>query len=126
MILRPITFPFRYAFAMIKRKIGKLDTIKIETLYAFGNESKVFFKARVVESYRQSKPSAHKSYFQNLLAALRRYAGSSIPDAKVEVCYHGQKEIVVSDADGIIDGSFAILPEETYENDIIAFHLIPD
>ncbi|TVQ10476.1 MAG: hypothetical protein EA361_13975 [Bacteroidetes bacterium] len=107
MILRPVTFPFRYAFAIIKKKIGKLDTIKIEPLYAFGNEEKVFFKGRVVESYKQSKPSAKKSYLQNLLGALRRYAGSSVPEAKVEVTLHGEKKILESDVDGIIECSFS-------------------
>ncbi len=126
MILRPFTFPFRYAFAVIKKKIGKLDTIKIETLYAFGNEDKVFFKARVVESYKQSKPSVKKSYFQNILAAIRRYAGSSIPNAKVEVSYHGEKIILESDADGIIDGSFSIGRNEKTGKDNISFQLVPE
>ncbi len=127
MILRPVTFPFRYAFAIIKKKIGKLDTIKIEPLYAFGNEEKVFFKGRVVESYKQSKPSPKKSYLQNLLGALRRYAGSSVPEAKVEVTLHGEKKILESDVDGIIECSFSRTGDKNPgSNHKICFSLIPE
>jgi phosphatidate phosphatase APP1 len=126
MFIRIITFPFRYLFARLKKSIGKLDTLKIEPLYAFGNEKVMFFKARVVESYRQSKPSAHKNYFQNLLAAIRRYAGSSVPDAKVEVSYHLQNAILESDAEGIINCTFKHADENIPENDFIISRLIPE
>ena len=44
MIIRIITFPFRYAFSKIKKSVGKLDQVRIEPLYAFGNEETVFVK----------------------------------------------------------------------------------
>lgn len=127
MILRPVTFPLRYAFAIIKKKIGKLDTIRIESLYAFGNEEKIFFKGRVIESYKQSKPSAKKSYLQNLLGALRRYAGSSVPEAKVTIEYHGEQKILGSDVDGIIECSFSLSQKDIRnKNDRICFSLVPE
>ncbi|MBE0661429.1 MAG: DUF2183 domain-containing protein [Bacteroidales bacterium] len=126
MFIRIITFPFRYLFARLKKSIGKLDTLKIEPLYAFGNEKEMFFKARVVESYRQSRPSANKNYFQNLLAAIRRYAGSSVPNAKVEVSYHLQNIILESDAEGIISCTFKHAVETIPENDFIICHLLPE
>lgn len=126
MITRIITFPFRYFFARLKKSIGKLDTLKIEPLYAFGNEKQVLFKGRVVESYRQSKPSSQKNYFQNLLAAIRRYAGSSVPNAKVEVSYHQQKKILESDPEGIISCTFINSDEHIPENDLIISSLIPE
>ncbi|MFW5793630.1 MAG: phosphatase domain-containing protein [Bacteroidota bacterium] len=106
MITRIISFPFRYAFARLKKSIGALDTVKVEALYAFGNENKILFKGRVVESYKQSRPSANKTYFQNILAALRRYAGSSAPDVKVDVSFRNKTKSLVSDAEGIISCSF--------------------
>jgi phosphatidate phosphatase APP1 len=126
MITRFITFPFRYLFARLKKSIGKLDTLKIEPLYAFGNENQVLFKGRVVESYRQSKPSPHKNYLQNLLAAIRRYAGSSVPNAKVEVIYHQQKKILESDPEGIINCIFIHTDESIPESDFIISRLIPE
>jgi len=126
MITKIITFPFRYLFARLKKSIGRLDTLKIEPLYAFGNEKKVLFKGRVVESYRQSKPSPRKNYLQNLLAAIRRYAGSSVPDVKVEVSYHQQKKILESDPEGIISCIFKHTDESIPENDFIISRLIPE
>ncbi|MFW5725990.1 MAG: App1 family protein, partial [Bacteroidota bacterium] len=125
-IIRPFTFPFRYLFAIIKKKIGKLDTIKIEALYAFGSEQKIFFKGRVVESYKQSKPSARKTYLQNLLAALRRYAGSSIPEAKVRVIYKDQEKTLESDADGIVECSFEGNHIKNETEDKLCFSLVAE
>jgi len=126
MFTRIISFPFRYAFSRLKRRIGKLDTIKVEPLYAFGNEKVIFFKGRVVESYKQSKPAPGKTYLHNLLAALRRYAGSSVSEAKVEVNYHGQVKILESDAEGIIACSFENSFDEIPDKDQICFSLQPE
>jgi phosphatidate phosphatase APP1 len=126
MLIRIITFPFRYLFARFKKRIGKLDTLKVEPLYAFGNENQVFFKGRVVESYRQSKPSPRKNQLQNLLAAIRRYAGSSIPDARVTVKYQHETKTLTSDAEGIIDCSFQYSLDETDTNNTISISLIPE
>jgi phosphatidate phosphatase APP1 len=126
MLTRIITFPFRYAFSKIKRRIGKLDTVKVEPLYAFGNEKKILFKARVVESYKQSKPAPGKTYLHNILAALRRYAGSSVPEAHVKVTYHGQTKTLGSDAEGIISCSFENSFDEAKGKDRICFSLTPE
>jgi phosphatidate phosphatase APP1 len=127
MLTRIITFPFRYAFSRIKRRIGKLDTLKIEPLYAFGNEQKILFKGRVVESYKQSKPAPGKTYLHNILAALRRYAGSSVPQAKVRVSYHGQTKTLESDVEGIINCSFEnSFDKIQFEKDRICFSLLPE
>ncbi len=126
MFTRIITFPFRYTFSRIKRRIGKLETLKVEPLYAFGNEQKILFKGRVVESYKQSKPAPGKTYLQNILAALRRYAGSSVAEAKVRVSYHGQAKTLESDVEGIISCSFKNSFEKTDENDRICFSLLPE
>lgn len=125
MLTRIITFPFRYTLSRIKKKIGKLDTIKIEPLYAFGNENIVHFKGRVVESYKQSKPSPRKTYLQNLLATLRRYAGSSVAEAKVEVSFCGQNKTLTSDAEGILQCSFEN-KREIEKEEKICFCLLPE
>ena len=126
MISRLITFPFRFTYTRFKKAIGRLDTIHIEPLYAFGNENRVLVKGRVVESYRQSKPSQKKNYFQNLLASLRRYAGNAIPDVKVELKYHGEKIVVDSDEEGIIDCIFELSEDSVNGEDSIELRIIPE
>src|SRR5690554_1403667 len=106
MIFRILTLPIRYAFSKFKKSIGKLDLVRIEPLYAFGNEETVFVKGRAVEAYRQSKPSSRKNPFVNVLATIRRYAGSSIEGARVEVRYQDFLQVVVSDSEGIFEATF--------------------
>jgi phosphatidate phosphatase APP1 len=126
MLLRLLFFPFRYGFSKLKKAIGKLDTIKIEPLYAFGNESRIFVQGRVVESYKQSKPSARKSKFQNVLAAMRRYAGSSVPDVKVEVIYQDERKVLESDSEGIISCTFDQPKVESNHHDTLTLSLVPE
>ncbi|GAB3646364.1 App1 family protein [Echinicola sediminis] len=126
MIVRILTFPVRYAFAKVKKAVGKLEKIKIEPLYAFGNEERIYVKARVLEAYKQSKPSPKKNSLQNILAALRRYAGSSVPDAKVVVSYFGHKKEVVSDEEGIITCEFGTVEQDTREHHRVGFRLVEE
>jgi len=106
MIVRLITFPFRYGFSKLKRAIGKLDIVQIEPLFAFGNEERVYIKARVVEAYKQSVPSEKKTYLRNMLAAIRRYSGSSVPEVTIKVTLGDERQELVSDGEGIVDGVF--------------------
>lgn len=126
MLLRLLFFPFRYGFSKLKKAIGKLDTIKIEPLYAFGNESRIFVQGRIVESYKQSKPSARKTKFQNVLAAMRRYAGSSVPDVKVEVVYQGERKVLESDSEGVFSCTFDQPRAKSNHDDTIVFRLVPE
>ena len=126
MLIEFITFPFRYSLSKLKKWLGKLEEIKIEALYAFGNENIIYFKGRVLETYRQSKPSARKNYFQNILAAFRRYAGSSVVDAKVLATYQHQKLELESDSEGIISGTFVQLTPPDYGKELLSLSLIPE
>ncbi|WP_143961501.1 phosphatase domain-containing protein [Litoribacter populi] len=122
MIVRLLTLPFRYGFSKLKRAIGKLDIIQIESLYAFGNERKVYIKARVVEAYKQSVPTERKSAPKNMLAAVRRYSGSSVSDVEV-LARLGDSEIkMVSDEEGILEGKFKTPPAS--KNELVSFTFI--
>lgn len=126
MIFRLLTLPFRYLYTRMRKAIGRLGTIRIEPLYALGNETRVIVKGRVVESYKQSVPQAGKSYFHNILATLRRYAGSSIPEAHVEITYQGVSHVVESDAEGIIEYTIEQPFHQTADHDMIQFRLLPE
>jgi len=124
MIFRVLTFPVRYTFSKVKRAVGKLDIIQLEPLFAFGNSTEIYFKARVVEGYKQSVPSEKKSAARNMLAAIRRYSGSSVPDIKVQAYLGDQQLLVVSDGEGIVDGYFK--SEPTDENEKIRFSFVKE
>ena len=126
MILRLLTFPFRYLLIKLRKAIGRLDTIRVEPLYAFGNDHLVMVQARVVESYKQSVPRQGRSYLRNLLATIRRYAGNAIPDALVQITYQGEKKLVESDGEGIISCSFRQQLNGRYGRHFVFFSLLPE
>ena len=125
MIFRILTFPIRYAFSKLKKAIGKLDRVRIEPLYAFGNEETVFVKGRVIEAYRQSKPSSRKNPLVNVLATIRRYAGSSVEGAEVEVCYQDLRTTATSDAEGIFEVTFQEITPLITDHEHVTFKLQP-
>ncbi len=126
MVFKVLTFPFRYSISKLKKLLGKLDEVKIEPLYAFGNENKIFFKARVIETYRQSKPSPKKNYLRNILGAFRRYAGSSVVDTRVSVTFQKQEKTLESDSEGIIECSFNNNTPDAQNEEYIEFRLFPE
>ena len=116
MIFRWLSFPLRYGFSKLKRKLGKLGLARMEIFLAFGNENEVFVKGRVVEAYKQSRPSDKKNAFQNILASLRRYAGSSIPDVSILLKYRDLYFEMVSNEEGIFEKRFLVdIPNEGKE-----------
>lgn len=123
MVFRILTFPFRYSFSKIKKAIGKLDRVKIEPLYAFGNEETVFVKGRAIEAYRQSKPSARKNPLANILGTIRRYAGSSVVDARIEVTYQKSTKTVLSDGEGIFEVIFQNIDSLISNKEFVTFRL---
>ncbi|WP_163382009.1 phosphatase domain-containing protein [Cyclobacterium sp. SYSU L10401] len=102
-VFRWLTWPFRYTFSKIKRKIGKLDEVRIEVFLVLSNRSQVFLKGRLVEAYTQSRPSEDKSALQNLLATIRRYSGSSVPDAGLGLQIGDQQTDLTTDSEGIFE-----------------------
>ncbi|MEX2593220.1 MAG: phosphatase domain-containing protein [Anditalea sp.] len=107
----------------MKKAVGKLDRVRIEPLYAFGNEDTVFIKGRIIEAYKQSKPSPRKNPFVNVLGTIRRYAGSSVVEAKVEVTYQKITKVVVSDGEGIFEANFQNISTLIHKKEYVNFKL---
>lgn len=60
------------------------------------------------------------------MEALRRYAGSSVPDAKVLVTYFGQKKELYSDEEGIISCEFHAVSQQTESVHRVSFSLLEE
>lgn len=125
-IIRWLTFPFLYAYSKFKRRIGKLDLIRIELFLAFGNTEEIFIKGRVIKAYKQSRPSNKKNALQNVLASIRRYAGSSIPDARIRLTYHGMEEILVSNEEGLFEKRLYLQGPKNGDSDFATLTLVED
>ncbi|MCL6261042.1 DUF2183 domain-containing protein [Aquiflexum sp. TKW24L] len=125
-LIQWLTFPIRYAFSKFKRRIGKLDLVRVELFLAFGNEREIFIKGRIIEAYKQSRPSDKKTALQNILATIRRYAGSSIPDARVRLVYQGQEVILTSNQEGLFQTRWPISSPDNDQADAATLTLIED
>ena len=121
-----LTFPFRYFFSKFKRRIGKLDLVRMEIFLAFGNERVIFIKGRLVEAYKQSKPSEKNTALQNFLGTLRRYAGNSVSDGRIILQYQGIKETLVSNEEGLFETQLTIGAPDNGKPDIANLTLIED
>ncbi|WP_225586813.1 App1 family protein [Algoriphagus sp. Y33] len=92
-----------YQLSEYLMSISKKDKIKVEPFLAFGNDTEVFFKGRVIKVYTQKRPSSRNNWLSNILAAVKRYSGSSVALAKVEITFQGKNYVVSSDEDGVFE-----------------------
>ncbi len=81
----------------------KKSTFQIEPFIALAGENLYYFKGRVVIPKKQSRPSAKKNIFQNMLAAFRRYSVKAISGISVKIIFGNKQFTVVSDEDGIFE-----------------------
>jgi phosphatidate phosphatase APP1 len=125
-LFRWLTWPFRYFFSLIKRKLGKLGLLRLEVFIVLGNNKQLFVKGRVVEAYRQSRPSDKHTTLQNILATIRRYAGSSVPGVKVKLEIGGQNKILTADDEGIFEVLLDLKSEVPNSVNEVRLSLLPD
>ncbi|MEP0713819.1 phosphatase domain-containing protein [Algoriphagus sp.] len=104
-----ITFCVVFAAILVYQLGGYLmstiikDKIKVEPFLALGNDKEVFFKGRVIKAYTQKRPSSRKNWLSNIISAVKRYAGSSVPSAKVEINFQDKSYVVTTDEDGVFE-----------------------
>ncbi|WP_439483971.1 App1 family protein [Cyclobacterium plantarum] len=125
-VFRWLTWPFRYTLSKIKRKIGKLDELRIEVFLVLSNSSHVFLKGRVVEAYTQSRPSEKKSALQNILATIRRYSNSSVPDARLLLQIGDQQLELQTDSEGVFEKMIPLSGSVHKRPELIRLSLMPD
>lgn len=83
--------------------LSKQDKIKVEPFLAFGNTTEVFFKGRVIKAYTQKRPSSRNNWLSNIISTVKRYSGSSVPNAKVEITFQEKSYSVSTDEDGVFE-----------------------
>ena len=125
-LLRWLSWPIRYFFSLIKRKLGKLGLLRVEVFVVLGNDKQLFVKGKVLEAYKQSKPSDEQSTLQNILATIRRYAGSSVPGAKVKLEIGDQTKILIADDEGIFEILMDLVRKEYSSVNEVRLSLLPD
>lgn len=104
--------------------ISKQDKVKVEPFLAFGNENEVFFKGRVIKAYTEKRPSSRNNWLSNIVAAIKRYSGSSIPLAKVEINFQDKSYTVSTDEDGVFELHIGDSVPSTETNELVTFQVV--
>ncbi|SFU16454.1 Phosphatidate phosphatase APP1 [Algoriphagus locisalis] len=105
--------------ALVKR-----DKIIVEPFLAIGNSDVVFIKGRVIKAYREKRPSSRNSWLKNILSAIRRYSGSSVPMAKVEITFQEKNYVVATDEDGVFELHIGESKPKEEFNEIVTFQVL--
>ena len=105
--------------ALVKR-----DKIIVEPFIAFGNEEEVFLKGRVIKAYREKRPSSRNNWVKNIFASIRRYSGSSVPSAKVEITFHEKSYAILTDENGVFELHIGESKPNAEFNEIVTFQVL--
>lgn len=103
---------------------NKQDKIKVEPFLAFGNDTEVFFKGRVIKAYTQKRPSSRNNWLSNILSAIKRYSGSSVANAKVGITFHENSYTVATDEDGVFELQVEYIRPISEQNEIVTFQVL--
>jgi len=105
--------PFKKLKIQLKHRLGWLGVPSIMTFRGFGSHqtSEVFITGMLAEDKGLEKPKAENSRWQNFLSTLKRYSGDQIPNAKVEVQFNENKELLLTEETGLFKTSFRFSPK---------------
>lgn len=104
--------------------IVKQDKIIVEPFLAFGNDEEVFLKGRVIRAYREKRPSSRNNWVKNIFASIRRYSGSAVPSAKVEITYREKSYVILTDENGVFELQIGDSRPKAEFNEIVNFQVL--
>lgn len=90
----------------VKRRSGWLGLPKIVPYIGYGDANTTFITGEVIRGFDITKPAAHLTRWQNILAAAKRYLIDDIENVTVTVTFNGQSTTVKTDKFGIFRCEF--------------------
>lgn len=119
-------YPFRKAYAALKKKLGWLGQPILLPYRGFGNTQHIYVKGRVIEDNGLAQPGEDTSIWQNMLAMFKRYASSGISEVEVKAYFKGTKASAVTNENGFFIFEIALNGTPVYalnEWEEIAFEM---
>lgn len=113
-----------YQLAVYFMSISKQDKVRVEPFLAFGNDKEVFFKGRVIKAYTQRRPSSKNNWLENIMSSIKRYSGSSVPNAKVEIIFQEKSYSVSTDEDGVFELHILDSQPSLQSDEIVTFKVL--
>lgn len=90
----------------IERNSGWFGLPKIVPYIGYGDHNNTFITGEVIRGFKVSKPAAHRSRWQNILAAVKRYMVDDLEGVTVTVDYNEMSSTVKTDKFGIFRCEF--------------------
>lgn len=100
LLINLINYPFRKLKSLLKRLLGWVGTPCIVLYRGFSNKRQFYLKGRVIEDTGLARPEENHHFGKNLLAMIKRYGSSGIPDQRVLISVGNQQFDLESDEDG--------------------------
>jgi phosphatidate phosphatase APP1 len=113
-----------YQIATFVMSFSKHDKIKVEPFLAFGNDTEVFFKGRVINAYKQRRPSSRNNWISNIAAAIKRYSGSSVANAMVEITFQHHSVVVSTDENGVFELHIEDVKPILGQHEVVTFKVL--
>jgi len=76
------------------------DVLQIITYRTYGTVRRLYIKGRVLKDRGILKPTDKDTMLKNLISMYRRFATDEVPNAKLQVKFHGRKHFAVTDEEG--------------------------
>ena len=95
-----IKYPFRKAYAALKKKLGWLGHPVLLPFRGFGNYQEIYMKGRVIEDNGIAQPEVDNSIWKNMLAMFKRYASSGISEVQVSLRFRGIESSTMTNENG--------------------------
>jgi len=92
-----------------KNRLGWLGIPKLMLYRGFGSKSsgEFFITGVLVEDKGLAKPDEKNSWWQNLLAMLKRYSGDQIPDARIEIKFNDNQNELKTTETGLFKATLS-------------------
>lgn len=95
----------------VKKKFRLLRPPLILPYRGFGNHHEFYLRGKVLEDNGLAKPANKNSIWHNIVAMYKRYVSNEIPHVRIEACFQGTRQEVVTDEVGYFEVKFQ-LPQE--------------
>ena len=105
-VFKGMKWPFKFIKVFLKQKAGWLDIPKILPYKGYGNGSDVYLSGMVIEDKGLAKPKDRQRFWQNMLAAVKRFSSDEIPGVRVKAELLGKSMTTETDEMGYFSFHF--------------------
>jgi len=100
LLINFFNYPLRKLKSLLKQLLGWEGKPCIILYRGFANQRHFYIKGRVIEDSGLAQPEERHRFWDNILAMIKRYGSSGLPDRLVQIDFNGNSYRLRSDDDG--------------------------